>query len=168
MTDATGCVVLASASTCNLPSPARGLVSARSHSAASVHMRRAAPCPLPVTTPSLHPSCFFHGMLMRGGCDGATGLTLGITVIDSQLIRGHQAPCCGPGPGVPFSLHAAAACGLQPTSVSALSSRARMSSGTDPGQGCHSPDIAAQASAGKCRAFAPGPWGGLFPGSAAG
>jgi hypothetical protein len=38
-------------------------------------------------------------------------------------------------------LHAAAACGLQPTSVSALSSRARMSSGTDPGQGCRSPRL---------------------------
>jgi hypothetical protein len=38
-------------------------------------------------------------------------------------------------------LHAAAACGLQPTSVSALSSRARMSSGTDPGQGCRSPTL---------------------------
>ena len=45
----------------------------------------------------------------------------------------HQAPCCGRGPGVTFCLHAVAACGLQPTSVSALSSRARMSGVTDPG-----------------------------------
>ena len=41
---------------------------------------------MPVTMPSLHRSCFFPGMLMTDGCHGATGLALGITVIDSQLI----------------------------------------------------------------------------------
>jgi len=51
-------------------------------------------------------------------CNTATG----ITVIDGRLILIR--PCYGRDPGVPFSLHAAAACGLQPTSVSALSSRA--------------------------------------------
>ena len=41
---------------------------------------------MPVMMPSLHRSCFFPGMLMTDGCHGATGLALGITVIDSQLI----------------------------------------------------------------------------------
>ena len=47
-----------------------------------------------------------------------------------QSAHAHQAaapgPCCGPGlnPGLLFSLHAAVAGGLQPTSVSAPSSRA--------------------------------------------
>ena len=47
-----------------------------------VHMRRAAPCPLPVTMPKLSSSYLFPGMLMTGGCYGATG----ITVMDSRLI----------------------------------------------------------------------------------
>ena len=48
----------------------------------------AARCPVPVASDDaeLTPELFFHGMLMTDGCDGATGLTLGITVIDSQLI----------------------------------------------------------------------------------
>jgi hypothetical protein len=52
-----------------------------------------------------------------------------------QSAHAHQAPCAGPGRLAPCSLHAAAAGGLQPTSVSAPSSRAaaRMSGGTDLG-----------------------------------
>jgi hypothetical protein len=88
MTDATGCVVLASASTCNLPSPARGLPVGFGTFAFCSLCPYAARCPVPVATDDaeLTPELFFHGMLMTDGCDGATGLTLGITVIDSQLI----------------------------------------------------------------------------------
>ena len=52
-----------------------------------------------------------------------------------QSAHAHQAPCGGPGQLAPCSLHAAAAGGLQPTSVSAPSSRAaaRMAGGTDLG-----------------------------------
>ena len=52
-----------------------------------------------------------------------------------QSAHAHQAPCGGPDQLAPCSLHAAVAGGLQPTSVSAPSSRAaaRMSGGTDLG-----------------------------------
>ncbi len=50
----------------------------------------------------------------------------GSTVMDSRLILIRPPPVCGPGlsPGLLFSLHAAVAGGLQPTSVSAPLSRA--------------------------------------------
>ena len=122
---------------CNLPSPARGLPVGFGTFAFCSLCPYAARCPVPVASDDaeLTPELFFHGMLMTDGCDGTRTRNHG----HRQSAHPHQAPCCGPGPGVPFSLHAAAACGLQPTSVSALSSRARMSSGTDPGQGCRSP-----------------------------
>ena len=55
-------------------------------------------------------------MLMTGGCHGATG----ITVMDSRLMLIRPQVAVLASPGLPFSLHAAAACGRQPTSVSAL------------------------------------------------
>ncbi len=80
---------------------------------------------------------------------GNAPLTIPILITThGQSAHTHQAaPCCGPqaglspcahpSPGLRFSLHAAAAGGLQPTSVSAPSSRAaaraRMSGGTDLG-----------------------------------
>ena len=71
------------------------------------------------------------GMLMTDGCHGATGTRCH----HRQSAHAHQAPCGGPGQLAPCSLHAAVAGGLQPTSVSAPSSRAaaRMSGGTDLG-----------------------------------
>ncbi len=102
------------------------------------HVAFCSPCPyaisacsaLPPAVPAasddveLIPELPSPGMLMTDDTHGATGTT----VIDGRLIllrppvavvaprrRGHR---------VPFSLHTAAACRLQPTSVSALSSRA--------------------------------------------
>ena len=121
MTDATDCVVLASASestcdlTCSHPCVGFGMFAF----CCPVHMRRAAPCPLPVTMPNLSSSYPFPGMLMTGGCHGATG----ITVMDSRLMLIRPPVAVLASPGLPFSLHAAAACGRQPTSVSALFSR---------------------------------------------
>ena len=96
----------------------------------------AARCPAPVasTSAELIPELSSPGMLMTDGCHWRHGAT-GITHCHRQSAHAHQAHCCGPGPLVPFSLHAAVAGGLQPTSVSAPSSRAaaRMSGGTDLG-----------------------------------
>ena len=95
--------VLASASTCDLsfsrPCVGFGMFAF----CCPVHMRRAAPCPLPVTMPKLSSSYLFPGMLMTGGCHGG----------DRNHGHGpsahtHQAApsgCCGPGlsPGLLFS-----------------------------------------------------------------
>ena len=85
----------------------------------------AARCPAPVasTSAELIPELSSPGMLMTDGCHWRHGAT-GITHCHRQSAHAHQAHCCGPGPLVPFSLHAAVAGGLQPTSVSAPSSRA--------------------------------------------
>ena len=135
MTDATGCVVLASASTCNLPSPARGLPVGFGTFAFCSLCPYAARCPVPVASDDadLIPELIFSWHADDGQlswCDRNHG--------HGQSAHTHQAaPCCGPGlsPGLLFSLHAAVAGGLQPTSVSAPSSRAaaRMSGGTDLG-----------------------------------
>ena len=103
------------------PRAPRGLLSACSHSAAPVHMH-AARCPVPAASDDvvLIPELPSPGMLMTDGTHGATG----ITVIDGRLILLRPPVAVVTPPGVTFSLHAAAACGLQPTSVSALSSRA--------------------------------------------
>ena len=74
----------------------------------------------------------------------------------------HQAPCCGRGPGVTFCLHAVAACGLQPTSVSALSSRA---TGPDVWRHRSRPSPTARAAAGSDSACGPD-IAGFQPGNA--
>ena len=106
------------------------------------HVRILLPCPYaarrPVPIASTNAEVILGlsspGMLMTDGCHWRHGAT-GSHTVRCQSAHAHQAPCCGPGPLVPFSLHAAVAGGLQPTSVSAPSSRAaaRMSGGTDLG-----------------------------------
>ena len=128
----------ASESTCDLTRSHPCVVSAYMFAfCCPVHMRRAAPRQLPVPMPKLIPELSSPGMLMKDGCHWRHVATGTHTVIrwHRQSAHAHQAPCCGPGPLVPFSLHAAVAGGLQPTSVSAPSSRAaaRMSGGTDLG-----------------------------------
>jgi hypothetical protein len=74
--------------------------------------------PLASDDAEIIPELSSPGMLMTDGCHGAAGITCG----HRQSAHAHQVPCssCGPGLGLPLSLHAAAACGQQPTSVSAL------------------------------------------------
>ena len=123
----------ASESTCDLTRSHPCVVSACSHSAA-LSICGALPrahCQYQCRT---YPRAIFSWHADEGRVSLATGTH---TVIrwHRQSAHAHQAPCCGPGPLVPFSLHAAVAGGLQPTSVSAPSSRAaaRMSGGTDLG-----------------------------------
>jgi hypothetical protein len=107
------------------------------------HVRILLPCPYaarrPVPIASTNAEVILGlsspGMLMTDGCHwrhGATGTHT--VIIDSRLML-IMPPCAGPGRLAPCSLHAAAAGGLPPTSVSAPSSRAaaRMSGGTDLG-----------------------------------
>ena len=95
----------------------------------------AAHCPVPLASDDAEiiPELSSPGMLMTSGRLSRCGRNHG----HRQSALAHQVPCstacCGPGLGLPLSLHAAAACGQQPTSVSALSSRARTPGGTDPG-----------------------------------
>ena len=96
----------------------------------------AARCPAPIasTNAELIPELSSPGMLMKDGCHWRPEHTLSSDGIDSRLML-IRPPAVVLAHLVPFSLHAAVAGGLQPTSVSAPSSRAaaRMSGGTDLG-----------------------------------
>ena len=81
MTDETGCVVLASASTCDL-SFSRPCVGFGMFAFCSP-WRYAARCPVPLASDDAEiiPELSSPGMLMTDGCHGAAG----ITVIDTRL-----------------------------------------------------------------------------------
>ena len=120
----------------------------------------AARCPVPAASDDavLIPELPSPGMLMTDGTHSATG----ITVIDGRLILLRPPVAVVAPDPVLFSLHAAAACGLQPTSVSALSSRA-----TGPHVWRHRsrPSPTARAAAGPDSAWGPD-IAGFQPGNA--